>query len=58
VTVGDGEVGQGRAAGFGDAQRVEGQQASKGVVVAAGEAGLGEERAELGTVQAEPGGLL
>ena len=58
VAVGEGEVGQVGAAGLGDAQRVEREQAGQHVVVAAGQSGLDEERAELVAVQPEPGGFL
>ena len=51
MAVGEREVIEVGAAGFGDPQCVESEEARQDVVVAAGEAGLDKERAEFAAVQ-------
>jgi hypothetical protein len=51
VTFGQGEVGQVRAAGFGDPQRVQCQQAGEGVVVSATVAGASPRASKVAGVQ-------
>jgi hypothetical protein len=58
VAVGDREVVQVSTARFGHPQRVESKQAREHVVVATGQAGLHEERAEFVSVQSHPRGFL
>jgi hypothetical protein len=58
VSVGERQVAELCTTRFRHAQGVEREQAGQGVVVAAGQAGLNEERAELGPVESEPGGFL
>jgi hypothetical protein len=54
VCVGERQVAEVRTTRFRHAQGVECEKAGQGVVVAAGQAGLNEERAELGSVESEP----
>ena len=58
VSVCQRQVGQLGAARLRNAWGVQREQAGQGVAVAARQAGLDQERAELGAVESEPGGLL
>lgn len=58
VPVGDRQVVQVCAAGFRDPQGIEPEQTRQHVVVASGQTGLDQERAELVAVQPDPGRLL
>ncbi len=58
MAVGQRQVGQLGTAGFRHAQRVQREQAGQGVVVATGQPGLDQERAELGAVKTEPSRFL